>query len=228
MKLYLTWLATLTSLCAFVLQSLGIWGELNKTSALFGVAIVAFLLTIGFDSSTRRLRFLVKRGCKAIKKHASATLDIAAGDCSWLPDEVELLTERSTSGVAIRLLCERTQNPSWTEAIARVASLPTAEVRTYSHDFGTDLRCVLADAARPPNRALILLDKTITARTFFGFVSCPEFLRRNLSATFVPPQSRLFGLTCVAFDSAFRDGALWQSPQSKENAHRAQEKGGSA
>ena len=93
MRNYLVWLGTLASIVACFLEVFGISGSFTWSSGLFLVAVALLALAVARDPLQRQLRFVVKRACKIIKRHAESTLDIAAGDCSWLPAEIGILEE---------------------------------------------------------------------------------------------------------------------------------------
>lgn len=210
MKKFLLWFGTLASSLALILQALGISGNLTWASALFLAAVACLAAAVAHDPLERSLRFIVKQACWKIKEHAGETIDIAAGDCSWLPEELPMLKSKLDGGInRIRLLCRPTEDPACRSAIDELASCDKVDVRTYPADFQMYLRCIIIDRNRPQNQAMILLDKKFLSRNVLGIGPRPAPLRRDHKATFVPSDTRLFGLVCAAFERAFDAGSNW-------------------
>lgn len=199
-------LAAICSITGLVIQLWNISGVWSWTTILFLVSIVCCALLILFDPSTVTCRFAVLKACKHIKEIAGETIDIAAGDCSWLNDELPVIKRKLDNGVRVRLLCRPTQDADHLTAIRELSKYQNADIRRYGPKFELYLRCIIVDRNRPQHAGMLVLDKHLTARAVLGRLSIPRLLRRDHSATVISSHSRLFFLVTEVFNNAFNEG----------------------
>lgn len=199
-------LAVISSITGLALQVWIMSDVWPWTTILFLLSIVCCASLLLFDPSTVNYRFRVRKACKRIKEIGGETIDIAAGDCSWLKEELPVIKQKLDNGVRVRMLCRPTQDADYIAAIRELSQHANADVRRYEPKFELYLRCIIVDRDRPQHEAMLVLDKHVTAQTILGRLPTPRPLRRDHSATVICPQSRLFWLVCAVFDSAFEAG----------------------
>ena len=159
---------------------------------------------------TVRMRFRVLGACKRIKRLATESIYIAAGDCSWLQDELPLLKATLHDGVQIRLLCRPGPDQHLIEELAKHER---AAVKRFASSFDMALRCILIDANKPEAARLLLIDKERPAHNVLGWIPVPKALRRDHSVTYIAPESKAFKLIQLVFNGAFQNATTFRKPE---------------
>ena len=169
---------------------------------LTGVVSLAVMLRVSPDSVSLKCR--VRRACKLIKLRAAHTIDIAAGDCSWLGAELaDLRGILQTKGIELRMVCEETANPSYLANVETLAGLKGSEVRRFGEE--SLLRCIIIDRDNKSRREMLLLERKSTANEIFSLVRVPEPLQRGHIARVIEPDSRLFDVICLAYEYLYQN-----------------------
>ena len=211
-RVFLATLGTLSSVIGLFLQMAGASGPWSWSNALLLFCVLCFAVLLMSNPNTVCYRFQVRRACRRMKSLAGETIDIAAGDCSWLQEELPALRRQLDNGVRVRLLCRPTQVQDYLKAIDGLAQHGNAEVRRYGPAFELYLRCIVIDRKRPQHAAMLVIDKSVPVRWILGLLAVPDALRRDHRVTYIDSQSRLFGLIATLFDKAFANASTrWQA-----------------
>jgi hypothetical protein len=212
-------LATTCTIAAFVLQFYGSWATSTLPSwswVLIVLSLGLFLHLFIFQDDTVRFRWRVLSACKRIKEIADESIDIAAGDCSWLAAEIAVLQRQLDDGKKIRLLCRPGVDATTNRFIAEIAAHSNAEVRHYPPDFAMHLRCIIIDRMKPNAGRVVLIDKERPASRILGVFTPPDFLRRDHSLTHIRPGSKAYSLLQLVFDAVFAQGSPAPSAQKRK------------
>lgn len=204
-------LATVAGLVSFIWQFF-VEGDASKGPwwLLAGALALVVVLHL-YGTNTVRSRWRVLWSCRRIKAQAEESIDIAAGDCSWLPSELPVLEERleKKTALRVRLICRRPVDREYKEAIDRLNSQSWAEVRTYAPDFRLFLRCIIVDGQRKRAEKMLLIEKHPSPSSVIGLIPYPKWVRRDHSATYVPSDSRSYAIYAQIFEDTFDNGAPW-------------------
>jgi hypothetical protein len=172
--------------------------------ALLLTAVVSLAIMLQLSPGSVSLKFLVRRACKVIKLRASRTIDIAAGDCSWLGDELaELQKWLTDEGIELRMVCEETANPSCLENIESLAGGEQSNVRRYGEE--SLLRCIIIDRNSKSHREMLLLERRTTANEIVSLIPTPGPLQRDHIARVIDADSPLFDAICLAYDYLYQN-----------------------
>ena len=126
----------------------------------------------------------------------------AAGDCSWLGDELtDLQTRLADGGITLRMVCEKTGNPLYLNSVATLAESQPTDVRRYGEE--SRLRCIIIDRDNKSHREMLLLERATTANEILSLIPTPTPLRRDHTARVIEPDSPLFDAICLAYDYLF-------------------------
>ena len=201
---------SLSSIASFALGPSGPTAQPAATG-LWVVVLLSFVAIGLLSADTLPSRFLGKSAYKRIKKYASRSISIAAGDCSWLPDELDVLLER-LQHVKVRLLWSGTADAHVIGAVERIAAQPNADVRKYVGERQVPyLRCIFIDPDERSTRAMVVTEKKIGPGALLRLVAVGRgFDRRAME---VPGDHWLFELLRKYFDDAFSIAA----PERQEN-----------
>lgn len=185
-------------------QLLGAQERWSWPWALLLVAVVSLSLKLQLSPDSVSLKFRVRRACKVIKLRATHTIDIAAGDCSWLGDELEELQARlGEKGIRLRMICEETGNPSYCKNIEALAKNSLCDVRRYGDE--SLLRCIIIDRESELDREMLLLERRTTANEIVSFFPTPGSLQQDHSARVIERDAPLFGVICKAYDYLYEN-----------------------
>lgn len=209
-------MATLCTIVSFGLQLLEKTRSTQWPLVAWSLLALAFVLVLWLLLSkpdTVRMRFRVLQACRRIKGLATESIYVAAGDCSWLKDELPALRAKLKDGVEIRLLCRPGPDK---DIINQFAQHERAIVKRFASNFDMALRCIIIDVNKPEAARLLLIDKERPAHNVFGWIPVPRALRRDHSVTYIDPGSKAFKLMQLVFNSAFQHGQAFQISEEAE------------
>jgi hypothetical protein len=187
------------------------------------IGAVAFLLLYfsiaALASPEQSVAWRVSRYCKQVKKGATRTIDIAAGDCSWLDEEKTIFIEAMAKGVAVRLLVERvaTQSPGSQATLKAIAGSNSAkfQVRVIPRK-SKKLRCIVIDQESPASTRLLFQKKPPSGATAdWPFI---KPFRRNQTMFVIPSDSQLYEWTKDRFEDEWKKAEDWQKLSPEEKA----------
>ena len=175
-RLHYTYLlGTFAGLCTIIGTLWQMFGAEQGWSWPWALLLVAVLCLAGLrvvSADSVEMKFRVRRACKAIKFRADRTIDIAAGDCSWLGFELEDLTTMiGDPGVKLRMVCRPTANRSHEANLETLAKCGNADIREYVEDY--HLRCIIIDRGCAFHEEMLLLEKKDTARDVLAWLRMP-------------------------------------------------------
>lgn len=211
-------LATLMSIISFVWQFsqqpehrvMGPWSTL--VLAFVSVTILALL-----PSDRTRIRWRLLHACRKLKQSARETIDIAAGDCSWLLEEWPLIKDKLDNGVKVRLLCRRPASPPLVDAINRLATYPNATVCTFALEEEEVFRCILIDSKKADSQRVLVIDKQTNPGSVMGVFSFNRHLvsvfSTEHSARYMDGHSRNYRIIRLLYERLFSQGKPWASVQ---------------
>jgi hypothetical protein len=196
--------ATITSL---------IWQMVTTTGSIWPWWLLLLALLSGAAAVTLwqpavRLKWRVRTACVRVKKDAQDTIDVAAGDCSWLPAELEAFRKKvQQEGVKLRLLCQPPRSEEARSALAELASWKGVEIKQYSEKADPlYLRCIIVDRARLQSEVMLLLDKVPDSHSATSLINVPDNWRRNQMAFAISGSSRTFHHYVHLFNRLFDEG----------------------
>lgn len=202
-------LATVCTIAAFALQVYASWKQAQLPSSSWILTVFAlflFLFLFLFQDDTVRFRFRVLGACRRMKELSVETIEVAAGDCSWLARDLGIIRAKLDQNVKLRLLYRPGTDVTTNELIWQLATHRNAEVRQYESGFDTYLRCIIIDRNKPNAARMVLIDKESPSNRVLGIFTPPSVLRRDHSVTYIRPGAKAWKLIQHVFDHAFEHG----------------------